>query len=182
MAFILGWCGGSRATERNAYAALWEAIVDLLDPEQCALCGEGMRYHAPILINLSTGQMGEMQVYTDHPFRQGEIAPMEAQQTGTFNFQICAGLMAARDTSNHICQVSLPAEKEPMNPVHFCKGCRQLLAGAGLEGYVIVDLYDLAHIRAYPVRRGGHEVIRDYRVSVTGEEGAILRVCVMGLL
>lgn len=181
-AFALGWLGGRNATNRKAYAALWEAIIDIPDPKQCTLCGKGMRYHAPVLVNLSTGQMGEIQVYTNHPSRQGEILPMEAQQTGTFNFQICAGLMAARDTSKHICQVSLPAERELMNPVHFCKECRQLLAGVGLEGYVIADLYDFDNIQVYSVREGGHEVIRDYCVSVTSEEGAILSVYVKGLL
>lgn len=180
-AFALGWYAGSNATDRKAYTALWEAMVNLPDPEQCALCGQGMLYHAPCLIKLSTGQMGELKVYTDHPSRQGEIAPAEMQQTGTFNFQPCADLMAIRDTCTHTCKVTLPEERELMNPVLFCRECRQLLAEAGLEGYVIVDLHDLNSIQAYPVQREGIKVIREYRVSVSSRNG-ILDVCVTGLL
>lgn len=178
-AFALGWYAGSNTTDRKAYAALWEAVIELPDPEQCALCSEGMRYHAPCLIDLSTGQMGEMTVYTRHPSRPGEIAPMEKQQTGTFNFQPCAGLMGIRETCTHTCTVPLPERERLMNPALFCKKCRQLLAWAGLEGYVIVDLYDLGHIQAYPLR---DTVIRDYRVSVTDRKDGGMDVCVAGLL
>lgn len=177
--FSLGWYAGSNATNQKAYAALWKAMIDLPDPEQCALCSKGMQYHAPCLIDLSTGQMGEMKVYTGHPSHQGELAPKEKQQTGTFNFQLCAGLPGIRNTCNHTCTVTLPEERELMDPALFCQECRQLLAGAGLDGYVIVDLHDLDHVRAYPVR---DEVIRDYRISVDDRKDGKLDVCVKGLL
>lgn len=182
VAFVLGWYAGSNATGQKAYAALWAAMINLPDPEQCALCGEGIPYHAPCLVDLSTGQMGELTVYTPHPSRQGEITPMEMQPTGTFYFQSCAGLVAIRDTCAHTCQVTLPAEREPINPAFFCTACRQLLAGAGLDGYVIADLHDLDNIQAHSIQRGMDKVIRDYRVSVTGRQGAALDVCVTGLL
>lgn len=153
--------------------------MDLSDPEQCALCGERMRYHAPCLVDLSTGQVGEMNVYTNHPSRQGEIVPMEKQQTGTFSFRSCAGLTAVRDTCTHTCKVTLPGQKGLMNPALFCRGCRLLLAGAGLEGYVIVDLYDLDDVQAYPIQYG---VIRDYEISVKEQKDGTLDVCVTGLL
>lgn len=177
--FSLGWHAGISATNRNAYAALWEAIIDFPDPEQCALCAEKRQYQAPCLINLSTGQMGEMRIYTYGPTKQGKLDPREAQFSGTFNFQHCAGLTAIRDTDFHTCQVTLPAERELMNPAHFCKECRQLLAGAGLEGYVIVDLYDLDNIQAYPLR---YEIIRDYRISVSSRKNGGPEVYVTGLL
>lgn len=178
--FALGWYAGSHATGQRAYVSLWEAMMDFPDPEQCALCGEGMPYHAPCLLNISTGQMGEMKVYNPHPSLVGEIAPMEMQQNGTFNFQSCAGLMGIRDTSNHICKVTLPEERELINPALYCQDCRQLLAGAGIEGYVIVDLYDLGGIRVYPIRAGMDETIRDYRITVTGDTALDVRVA--GLL
>ena len=86
MAFALGWYAGSHATGQRAYVSLWEAMIDFPAPEQCALCGEGMPYHAPCLINLSTGQLGELKVYDSHPSLLGEIAPMEMQHTGTLDF------------------------------------------------------------------------------------------------
>lgn len=177
--FALGYYVGEIYEERGAYIALWDAMADLPDPEQCALCGGGIRYHAPCLLNLSTGQMGEMVVYTPHPFIQGEIAPMEQQQTGTFNYQPCAGLLGVRDTCNHTCKFTLPAERELMNPALFCRDCRVFLAGMGVEGYMIVDLYDLDHIQLYSIR---DDVIRDYRISVTDGTKGTLELCVTGLL
>lgn len=66
-----------------------------------------------------------------------------------------------------------------MNPVLFCKECRQLLAGARLEGYVIVGLYDLDNVKAYPI---GYDVIRDYCVSVNDRKDGKVDICVTGLL
>ena len=177
--FALGWYAGASASTQKAYAALWEAIVDLPDPEQCALCAEERRYQAPCLIDLSTGEMGEMQVYTYGPTKQGKLDPREAQFSGTFSLRRCAGLTAFRDTDFHTCEVTLPAEKALLNPALYCKECRQLLAGAGLEGYAILDLYDLDGVQAYPIRDG---VIRDYRISVTGKKGGSKGLCVAGLL
>lgn len=178
-AFSLGWYAGLGATNRNAYAALWRAILDLPDPERCALCSEDARYHAPCLVNLSTGEMGEMQVYAYGPTKEGKLDPREAQFSGTFNFQPCAGLTAVRDTGFHTFQVTLPEERELMDPALFCGECRLLLAGAGLEGYVIVDLYDRDHIRAYPIRG---EVIRDYRISTNSGKDSGVEVSVTSLL
>jgi len=167
--FGMGWHFAANDTDKKAYAAVWEAISKLPEPEQCALCGngEGMRYHAPCLVNLSTGRLGELAVYTSHSRLVGEIAPEEKQQTGTFNFQPCAGLMAIRDTYNHICQVSIPFENMAiMNPGHFCWDCRLLLAEAGIKGYLLVDLYDIDHIKAYPIQNDEAYTIRNYVISI----------------
>lgn len=177
--FSLGWYAGSHATDRAAYAALWEAIVHLPDPERCALCGEGDSYHAPCLVNLSTGQLGELRVYAYAPTEEGKLDPREAQYSGTINLLPCAGLTAIRDAGLHTCQVSLPKERDLMDPALFCRECRRLLAGAGLEGYAIVDLYDLGHIRAYSIRSGS---IRDYRISIHSRGGGETELCVTGLL
>lgn len=179
VAFCLGRRAGIDANNRKAYAALWEAIVALPAPEQCALCNAERGHQALSLVNLSTGEIGQMEVYVYGATKQGKLDPREAQFSGTFNFQHCAGLTAIRDTDFHTCQVTLPAERELMNPAHFCKECRQLLAGAGLEGYVIVDLYDLDNIQAYPIRG---EVIRDYRISANDRKDGSMDVCITGLL
>lgn len=179
VSFALGWYTRGLYEEHRIRAIVWEAIEELPEPEQCALCSEGRPYQAPCLINLSTGQMGELRVYTYGPTEQGKLDPREARFSGTFNFQPCAGLAAIRDTDFHTCQVTLPEERERMNPAHFCKECRLLLAGAGLEGYVLVDLYDQNNVQAYPIR---YEIIRDYRVSVTNRKDGTRSVCVTGLL
>lgn len=179
VAFCLGRRAGIDANNRKAYAALWEAIVALPDPEQCALCNAERGHQALSLMNLSTGEIGQMEVYVYGVTKQGKLDPREAQFSGTYVFQSCAGLTAIRDSDLHTCQVYLPEERELMNPAHFCKECRQLLAGAGLEGYVIVDLYGRDPVRAYPIR---DEMIRDYRISITERNDGTSNVCVTGLL
>lgn len=179
VAFCLGRRAGIDANNRKAYAALWEAIVALPDPEQCALCNAERGHQALSLMNLSTGEIGQMEVYVYGVTKQGKLDPREAQFSGTFNFQQCAGLTAIRDTDFHTCTVYLPEARELMNPAHFCKECRQLLARAGLEGYVILDLYDQDNVQAYPLR---YEIIRDYRVSVSSRKDGGPEVCVTGLL
>lgn len=177
--FAMGWYAEEVYEEQRAYASLWETMERLPDPERCALCGEGMRYHAPCLIDLSTGQMGEMKVYTNHPTKQNGLAPMELQETGTFNFQPCAGLMGVRDTCNHTFEITLPKGKRLINMTLFCEDCRLLLYKAWLDGYAVVDLYDLDDVRVYPIQ---NHTIRDYRVAVTGGQRDTLRVRVKGLL
>lgn len=181
LAFALGWWVGRTDTSRHAYAALWEAMMTLPTPERCALCEETTRRHALCLIDLSSGEMDELTVYEADLDCPWEVLPMDRQPTGTFRFQPCVGLTAVRDTSAHTCTVYLPEAYEPINPACFCQHCRMLLAGAGLEGYVILDLYNLDHVRAYPVCKGKREVIRDYCVTV--EQGLIgWEIRVAGLL
>lgn len=179
--FALGWRAGRMEAHRQAYAALWEAMMTLPAPERCTLCEETTRRHALCLIDLSSGKMDELTVYETDPACRWEVLPMDRQPAETFRFQPCVGLTAVRDTSAQTCTVYLPETYEPINPARFCPNCRMLLAGAGLKGYVILDLYDLDHVRAYPVCKGEREVIRDYRVTV--ERGPIgWEMRVVGLL
>lgn len=162
MVFFAGFLFGNRV--QSSETAFWQTLVTAPEPQKCALCG-GSRHHAPCLINLSTGEVGELQVYTSHPHVAGEIA--EEQQTGTFNFLYCAGIMAARDTSNHICWANVPLDVEPMAIEWFCRDCRALLSGICTEGYVLADLYCLDHIQVYDIADGESYTIRDYTVTIS---------------
>ena len=179
--FTLGWHAGAHAARQRAYAALWADMADLPDPERCALCGPRVPYPAPCLLDLSTGQVGEMTVYLHHPTKPGEVAPMDKQPTGTFNYVSCIGLPGIRETCTFTCTVTLPKERRLMVPAQYCRDCRRLLAQAGVEGYVVVDLYDPDHIRAYPIQEGKSELIRDYRVTATRGRKGTLEVQVAGL-
>ena len=61
--------------------SLWKSFVLTPEPEICALCGGGIPYHAPVLVNLSTGEAGEIRVYDPDPRHRYELA--EEQSTGT---------------------------------------------------------------------------------------------------
>lgn len=130
-------------------------------PENCALCG-GLKHHAPCLVNLSTGQVGELAIYEPHPTLVGEIA--EEQTGGLFAFLPCAGLTAIQDGDSPSCSVEIPDSHKKLNSQYFCRTCRDLLESA--KGYVLADLYDLKQIRVYSIEDGAEYDIRDYHVSI----------------
>lgn len=134
--------------------------------ERCALCGNGerLRYHAPCLVNLATGEVGELAVYDPDSMQQGEIA--ETQRTGFMNFLMCAGVTALRDADTHTCRATLSAP-EPLEPSHFCADCRAALETVGTEGWVLADLYAEEEMQLYTVTAGAEYTIRDYTVSIT---------------
>ena len=158
----------SKANEETNF---WREAVTVKLPECCVVCenGEGRPYHAPVLVNLSTGEIGEMQIYDpDLPRSDFNIAPI--QQTGTFSFASYAGRTGRKDTSSHTSRVEIPAELEPMRMEHFCRACRAILSQTAMEGFVLLDLFDLEDIKAYAVVEGAEYTIRDYAVKVYWNE------------
>lgn len=151
--------------------AMWRSIVTTPEPAQCVLCGggAGTRYHAPALVNLSSGAVGDLRVYDPDPQRPGELS--DCQRTGAFSFYRCADIVAARNTNTSTCRASLPRKKEPMDPSYFCRDCRALLAEISTEGYILLDLYDLNCIQAYAIASGREYTIRDYTVLIEEKEG-----------
>lgn len=162
----------------------WQAIVKEPEPESCSLCGkngDGTRYHAPCLLNLSTGVLGELTVYDPDRFREGEIA--EHQQTGVMSLLHCGEFTALRDADAHNCHVYVPKSSEVIDPALFCQSCRAILAKVATDGYVLVDLYDLDSITAYSVADGANHEIRDYSVSIAwNKEMKELAILVQGNL
>ena len=142
---------------------LYGFLTPVPEPESCSLCA-GRRYHAPCLLNLSTGEVGELQVYDPKPEAIYEIA--EHQQTGTFSFLSCADLTGWRDTDNHTAQVTVPKRRSRIAEKYFCANCRAILKEIADRGYVLLDLYDLGHIRAYSIHDGASYSVRDYSVDI----------------
>lgn len=138
-------------------------LTSIPEPETCALCG-GFRYHAPCLVRLDTGEVGELRVYDPDPTQREEISAV--QQTGTFSLIHCAGVLAARDTDTHTCSAELSEKPGRLAQEYFCISCRGLLAETASEGYVLADLYDLENICIYPICDGASCSIRDYEVTV----------------
>ena len=42
------------------------AILPAPEPERCAIC-DSIPFHAPALVNLEAGEVGELEVYEPHP-------------------------------------------------------------------------------------------------------------------
>lgn len=53
-----------------------------------------------------------------------------------------------------------------MDPVYYCRSCRAILARVATTDYVLLDLYYLDKIKAYPIEEGSKYTIRNYSVSV----------------
>lgn len=145
----------------------WKSIVTETEPEVCSLCeyGEARTYHAPALVNLSTGEVGEMRVYKSEIVGDTlEIAPI--QQTGVFAFVRCAGLTGQQDTCSHTFKIEIPKEIETINIGRFCRSCRAKIAETTNEGFVVADLFDLDNIEIYAMNEGTEFSIRDYIVTM----------------
>lgn len=140
-------------------------------PEVCALCGSGSRdrYHAPVIINLTTGQSNEMRIY-DSALPGAEYEIDKIQNTGTFSFASCAGYTGRRDTCSHTCTVDLPRETKGLRVSHFCSDCRLLLKEYSNDGFILADLYDEDAIEIHPVTIGSDYTIRDYQITVNETE------------
>ena len=170
-----------RGIAAEGEAAVWRKIFLTPEPDLCALCGYGTRYHAPCLVNLSTGEMGEMQIYDQDPACDWETSSI--QQTDTFSLRRCAGVTTARDTDARNCAASLPRERDELAPEYFCLSCRAKIAEASRRGFILTDLYDLTDIQVYALSGEASYSIRGYDVSVSRREGdGFLRVEITGRL
>ena len=79
------------------------------EPEQCSIC-DYIPSHAPCLVNLHTGEVGEIFCYDPHPEKVGEIA--DYQRGGYFCFMSVAGLQGYLDACVPEAHVYVPFDTE----------------------------------------------------------------------
>ncbi len=136
--------------------------LNAITAKHCYIC-EGMPYHAPCIIDLSTGHIVELSVYDNDPIDQGELA--QVQTTGHISFTMCGDMLAIVDAGNHT-QISLPTNPKSMNTNLFCEACQQATLSIPNHGIVLADLYDIDHIRYYTIEEGTEYSFRDYAISI----------------
>lgn len=136
------------------------SVMVYTGPDRCPLC-DFIKSHAPCLVNIQTGEVEEMGLYTPHLQLVGEIA--EDQDDSTFSFVTIAGAKGTRTSSPYIMELDVPVAKEPLLKHHFCRGCRKLLKGHG--GYVIADLYEPGIPNIEPLTDGMKLEIRCYTIT-----------------
>lgn len=129
-------------------------------PDRCPLC-DFIKSHAPCLVNVATGEVEEMALYTPHYKLVGEIA--EEQNESTFSFVDVAGARGTRLSSPWIMELDVSLTKEPVFKYHFCRDCRKLLADQG--GYVIADLYVYGQPVVIPITDGMEQELRCYKIT-----------------
>lgn len=159
---------------------LLASVIGNLPPEQCVLCMD-YPYHAPALLNLSTGEIGELTVYDPHPVKRKELSV--EQTTGTFSFLYCAGLIGYRDTANRLCNIDIPIDSDKYDPSHFCATCRKRLSSYIDFGFVIVDTYESGDPVILPITDAIKYELRCYSISaVKNFERNTYELTVVGLL
>lgn len=131
---------------------------------ECCLCNS-TPCHAPALVNLSTGEILELAVYDNDPFRPGELA--EEQRTGYFTFVKGAGASGYRDGGKYV-KVTVQSSKVCTNNRYFCKSCRDKLSAC--TGYALVDLIDPANPTVFSIEECVFE-LRCYEIIVRDADG-----------
>lgn len=112
-------------------------ILPASEPERCAIC-DSIPMHAPALVNLATGEVGELTVYEPHPFKVAELN--EYQQGGTFSFIYVAGINGYSDTANWETHITIPTKENEYEEKFFCKACRERISGHTDKGFLLLDL------------------------------------------
>lgn len=143
--------------------------------EECSICGH-LKCHAPCILNLATGEIGELELYQPHFQKVGEIA--EEQPGGTFSFIHLAGLQGIKITDPWYIEMDIPMAGEKKNNSFFCEKCRKLLREYE-KGYVLIDMYDFQNPAVYPFEDGGNYEIRCYQITTSAKwssEAYLLRV------
>lgn len=131
-------------------------------PERCSLCDDLSRY-APCIINLSTGEKLELDVYEPHPFLVGEIA--EEQRGGYFSFVRGTGVEGYKLGAESV-TITIPVKADRLDQQYFCNNCRDLLADYRSQGYVLVDLKDTENPVVYAINADTKAAFRCYEISV----------------
>lgn len=121
------------------------ATQEIPEPKRCSLCDDLSR-HAPCVMDLSTGEKVELDIYEPHHTLVGEIA--EEQRGGYFSFVRGAGVEGYKLGAESV-TVKVPQKAVPMEAKFFCQSCRKLLSN--YSGHVLIDLKDTENPVVYEI-------------------------------
>ena len=146
------------------------------EPDRCSVC-DYIPSHAPCLVNLNTGEVGEIALYEPHHTLVGEIA--EEQRGGYFSFMSVAGLRGYLDACVPEAHVTVPDGVEKYEEKYFCSTCRELLETYAQCGFVLADLRDPETPTIYPVDVGTDFEVRCYKVEIIETDKGELDISVV---
>lgn len=139
------------------------SILPAPEPERCAIC-DSIPYHAPTLVNLANGEVGELAVYDPHPFKVAELN--EYQQGGTFSFIYAAGLNGYSDTANWETQITIPINENEYEEKFFCKSCRTVISNHTDDGFLLLDLRTPDSVSIISLDADEVHYVRCYEVQI----------------
>ena len=130
----------------------------LPEPEHCVLCEYRELHHAPVLMNLATGEVVDLSV---------EL------RMGVFRLVAGAGVNGC-SIGGQSCEVTLPQAGVAMNDGLFCRKHRVMLAVAEGRGNALLDLHEAGKAIPYVVANGVEYEINGYTVSISKAENRLL--------
>lgn len=157
--------------------AVWIVVRDFKNPtfvelpEECVI--ETRPRHAPCLIDLTTGEVGELQIFREN--LTGELDPV--QQWGVFTYQFCGpDTIMAIDKDNGWAEVTVGhIEEKPRLYTAYknlCEADREAiytLVQNNLTRWILADLYHVGEPTFYILEPGEYD-IRDYHLDVAESE------------
>ena len=136
-------------------------FLPVSEPERCAIC-DSIPMHAPALVNLATGEVGELTVYEPHPFKVAELNPY--QQGGTFSFIYVAGINGYSDTANWETHITIPTNENEYEEKFFCTACRECISGHTEKGFLLLDLRTPENFSIHSLDIEDIQTVRCYEV------------------
>ena len=184
--------GGRR--KRGSQLKMWQKILSVVlaicvialigcaaqEQKGCCLC-DNLRYHAPCLIDLETGEMIELDLYFPHETEVAELAE-EQPEMDTFSFVKLGNVTGTKLTDSKVIEIDVPNADKTDNPA-LCKDCQALLQGGYKGRYVLADLYDKENKMLIPIVDGTEMDLRCYKITMgKNEEKDGIHVVVQGTL
>lgn len=145
-------------------AFLWQ--IDPPEPKHCGIC-DYIKCHAPCIVNLNTGEAGELDLYEPHYTKVGELA--EEQCNSVFCFVYPAGCSGTKTTFPWELKLSIPITAQRIDRAKFCRNCRTLLESYS-GGYVVFDNHEKPDIKVYPIFDGAEYEMRCYSITIELDE------------
>lgn len=155
------------------------AILLFKQEEACCICNS-LRYHAPCLVDLETGELVELDLYFPHPTKVAELAEPQPQMC-TFSFVHLGSITGTKLTDRKIIEIDIPISEKTANPA-LCQECRKQVGGTFVGRYVLADLYDKDEKTLILISADLSMVLRCYKISATEKESGILNVVIQGVL
>lgn len=162
------------------YIILWRRMITLPEPKHCVLCTDDRTVRTyPCLIKLSTGEHGQITVYDIGSEYLEKI--QQFQETGiytTFSFVADRCQTTATEAHSSTSTLTIPAKVDYINPSPYCLDCRAKIGNVltpkmiTKTDYVLADMYDLEHIRIYPILDGAEYDIQGYTVTISRDRAS----------
>lgn len=150
------------------------------EQKDCCLCSS-LRYHAPCLVDLETGDLIELTLYFPHPSLVAELADPQPEQ-GTFSLICFGNVLGMRDTSQMTVNIDVPSA-DKTSTLALCRECGAKLQ-TGYDGrYILADLYSQEVKTLIPISADTNMTLRCYEITMrNNEDNDGTAVSIRGLL